>query len=170
MQSDRWYLINHYKSFTVRQAHELFRIGIVRGAEGVGANPLQETQVFHIEHFIQSAPVDMGVLMFPKALKIEWFPVNQEFPVFDGDRAHAEWLLVGIQTLPILPQFHHTGVHIGVPWLPEMYLLDGELAGRSGPAGNSFTCLVVKGDANLCCSLGLDGVSYLRIRSLDLRR
>src|SRR5947209_7952680 len=108
----------------------------------------------------------MGVLMFPKALKIERLPVNQEFPVFDGDRPHAERFLIRIDTLPILPQFHHTGVHIGVPRLPEMYIVDGELAGRLGPAGNSFTCLVVKGDANLCCSLGLDGVSYPRIRSL----
>src|SRR5438046_9244766 len=129
MQSDRWYLINHYKSFTVRQAHELFRIGIVRGAEGVGANPLQETQVFHIEHFIQSAPVDMGVLMFPKALKVERLPVNEEFPVLDRDGPHAERFLIRIQTLPMLPQFHHTRIHIGVPWLPAMYICDGVIAG-----------------------------------------
>src|SRR5256714_7788935 len=170
MKPDRRYLINDYKSFTICEAHQLFRIGIVRGAEGVGANPLQQIQVFHIEHFIEAAPVYMGVLMFPKALKIERLPINQEFPVLDRDRPHAERLLIGIETLPLLPQFHHTGVQIGVPWLPKMYICDGELAGRSGTAGNSFTCLVLNGDANLCCSLCLDGVSYLRIRSLPLPR
>src|SRR5437762_7472177 len=108
MQSDRWYLIDHYKSFTVREAHKLFRIGIVRGAEGVGAYPLQQIQVFHIERFIQSAPVDMRVLMFAKALKIERLPINEEFPVPDLNRPHTERFLIRIQTLPILPHFHHT--------------------------------------------------------------
>src|SRR5206468_6180137 len=111
----------------------------------------------------------MGVLMFPKALKIERLPVNQEFPVPDGDRPHSERFLIRIETLPILPQFHHTAIQIGVPRLPEMHTFDGELAGRSGAAGNSFTGLVVKGDANLRCSLGLDAVSYPRIRSIYLR-
>ncbi len=108
--------------------------------------------------------------MFPKALKVERLPINEEFPVPDLDRPHAEQFLIRIQTLPILPQFDHTAIQIGVPRLPEMYLCDGELAGRSGAAGNAFTGLVVKGDANLRCSLGLDGVSYPRIRSIYLRR
>src|SRR2546429_2242690 len=170
MQPDRRYLINDYKSFTICEAHQLFRIGIVRGAEGVGANPLQQIQVFHIEHFIESAPVNMGVLMFAKTLKVERLPIDEKFPILDSDRPHAERFLIRIQTLPLLPQFYHTDIQIGVPWLPEMYICDGELAGRCGTAGNSFTGLVVNGDANLRCSLGLDGVSYLRIRSLDLRR
>src|SRR6266550_1825898 len=170
MQSYSRYLIDHHKSFTVRQAHELFRIGIVRGAEGVGAYPLQQIQVFHVERFIQSAPVDMRVLMFPKALKVERLPINEEFPVPDLNRPHTERFLIRITTLPILPQFHHTAIQIGVPRLPEMHRCDRELAGRSGAAGNSFTGLVEKGDANLRCSLGLDGVSDPRIRSIYLRR
>ena len=102
--------------------------------------------------------------MFAKALKVERLPINEEFPVPDLDCPHAEGFLICITTLPILPQFHHTSIQIGVPRLPEMYRFD-EVAGCSGAAGNSFTGLVVKGDANLCCSLGLDGVSYPRIRS-----
>ena len=75
----------------------------------------------------------------------------------DGDCPHAERFPIRIQTLPILPQFHHTAIQIGVPRLPEMHRFDRELAGRSGTAGNSFTVLVVKGDVNLRCSFGLDG-------------
>src|SRR5947209_5297265 len=170
MQSHRRHLIDHYQSFTVCQTHELFRIGIMRGAEGVGANPFEQIEVFHIECFIQSAPVDMGVLMSAKALKIKRLPIDQEFPVPDLDRPHAERFLIRIDTLPIFPQFHSTRIQIGVPGLPEMHICDGEVAGRSAAAGNSFTGLVVNGDANLSFSLGLDGVSYPRIRSLDLRR
>src|SRR5947209_19511073 len=67
MQSDCRYFIDDHKSFTVRQTHKLLRIRVVRGAEGVGTNPFQQIQVFHIEHFIQSTPVDMGVLMSSKS-------------------------------------------------------------------------------------------------------
>src|SRR6266566_9896618 len=112
MQSYSRSLIDHHKSFTVREEHELFRIGIVRGAEGVGTNPLQQIQVFHIKHFIKSAPMHMGVLMFPKALKIERLPIDEKLPVLDSHSSHAERLLVGIETLPVLPQFYHTGIHI----------------------------------------------------------
>ena len=80
-------LIDHHESFTIRQTHELFRIGIVRGAEGVGTNPLQQIQVFHIEHFIESAPVNMGVLMFAKTLKVERLPIDEKFPILDSDRS-----------------------------------------------------------------------------------
>ena len=66
--------------------------------------------------------------MSAKSLKIERLPVNQEFSVLDGDRPHAERLLVGIDTLPMLPQFYDTGIQIGVQRLPEMHPFDGELS------------------------------------------
>src|SRR5437588_3272385 len=131
MPSNRRYLIDHHKSFAVRQTHDLFRIGIVRGAEGVCANPFHEIQIFHIAHFIQSAPVYMGVLMSPKSLEIERLPVNQEFPVLDRHSPNAERLLVCIDTLPMLPQFYHTGIQVGVQRLPEMHTCDGELTTQS---------------------------------------
>src|SRR5438876_11597082 len=101
MQSNRRYLIDHHKSFAVRQTHKLFGIGIVRGTEGVCANPFHEIQIFHIEHFIQSAHVYMGVLMSAKSLKIERLSVNQELSVLDGDRPHVQRMLLGIDTLPM---------------------------------------------------------------------
>jgi len=112
----------------------------------------------------------MGVFMSAKALKIERLPINEEFPLLDGNRSHAERFLVGIETLPILPQFYNTAIQIGVQRLPEMHIFDGELSGRSSAAGDGFTCLVLNRDANLRVSLGLDAVSYPRVLSIYLRR
>src|SRR5262249_43986999 len=42
-------------------------------------------------------------------------------------------------------------------------------AGWSIAAGNGFTCLVLNGDANLCASLCIDGVSHKPIRSSSIR-
>src|SRR5437867_2400758 len=112
----------------------------------------------------------MGVLVSPKSLKIERLPVDQEFSILDGDRPHAERLLVGIETLPLLPQFHDAGIQIGVQRLPEMHLFDRKLTSRSSALGDGFTFLILNGDVNLRFSLGLDAVSYPRIGSIDVRR
>ncbi len=107
--------------------------------------------------------------MSAKALKIEWLPIKQKFSILDCYRSHAKRFLIRIDTLPIMPQFHDTGIQIGVQRLPEMHPCDGELTSRSGTPGDGFACLILNGDANLLRSLGLDAVSYLCIRSLYLR-
>jgi hypothetical protein len=45
-------------------------------------------------------------------------------------------------------EFHYTGIQIGMQRLPELHILYGELTACSAAAGNTFPCLVVKGDAN----------------------
>src|SRR5436305_15113266 len=51
-----------------------------------------------------------------------------------------------------------------------MHTFDGELAGWSGASGDGFTGLILNGDVNLRLSLGLDGVAYPCICSVNLRR
>src|SRR5207247_9122206 len=111
----------------------------------------------------------MGVLVSPKSLKIERLPVDQEFSILDGDRPHAERLLVGIETLPLLPQFHDAGIQIGVQRLPEMHLLDRKLTSRSSAIADGLTFLLLNGGVNLRLSLGLDDFSYQSIGSIAVR-
>ena len=62
-----------------------------------------QIQVFDIEYFIKTTPVKMRVLVFRATLKVERFPIDEELPIRDRNRPHAEWLLIGVDALLILP-------------------------------------------------------------------
>src|SRR5579859_950619 len=170
MQSDGWDLVNHDESCAVREPHKLFRIGIMRGAEGVGADPRQQIQVFHIGHFIKPTAMYGKVLVFPEALEIERLPIDEKAPVLHRDRAKTERLRVGISTLPIVPQLNRTRIQVGVKRLPEVHACDGELAGWPGACGDNRIGLVADKDADLRIALGLDGVVEESVRSGNIYR
>lgn len=54
-----WTLVNDYYAIGVTKFHDLLRVWIVAGAEGIGPQPAQKVEVFHDQGPVQTFATDL---------------------------------------------------------------------------------------------------------------
>ena len=59
MHADSGTFINDHNAVPVTQVHDLLRVWIVTGSEGIRSKPLQQIQVFDDEGVVHTLPTDL---------------------------------------------------------------------------------------------------------------
>ena len=102
VQADGGDLVDHQDAEPVGQLHRLFRVGVVRRAVGVGADPLEQLVVPDPHRQVQPASAERKVLVLAEPGELDRLPVEQQLIPAHRDGADADVERVGVGgTLPV---------------------------------------------------------------------
>jgi len=99
MHADGRQFVDDQDAVPIGKLEMLFRIGIMAGAVGVGANPLEEMQVFERDDGIVAASTEVSIFMATEALEIDRLFIDEKLSFGNADGAQADGKPVDIRRL-----------------------------------------------------------------------
>ena len=115
----------------------LLGVGVVRCAEGVGAQPLHEHKVVDHVGVVVALAAHHAVLVLAEAAKVEGLTVDEEAGAVHLHGADANGQRVDVdRRLAGAPELDGEVVEVALTWPPGVYVLDAELARATGRPGN----------------------------------
>ena len=146
VQADRSRLVDHHDAVPIGVVEPLLGVGVVRGAEGIGADPAHQLEVVHEERIIVSLAPDGRVLVLAEACQVERFTIDQELLAADLHGSDADRKRVGVS---LLAELDREVVQICRSGLPQVRVRNRERSRCSHSPDHHGAGLVAQGDADL---------------------
>ena len=156
VQPDGRGLVDDHESVPVGVVQHGLGVRVVRGAQRVGADPLQQPEVVQHVRVVVTLPQHADVLVLAEAGEVERLAVDQEPGAVDGDGAHADTLGVAVDQLAVASQLELQVVEVALPWLPALDVGHGQRAHGSRTGGHLVPIGIGQHDRDLA-AVGLPG-------------
>ena len=132
-------LVDHHDAVAVGVVEHLLGVGVVRRAERVRAQPLQQREVVDHERVVVRLAAHRGVLVLAEPLEVERLAVDQKARAVDLHGADADRQRVGVdRRVAVAPQLDAELVQVALAGAPGVDAGDRQLAlgaGRPGDLG-----------------------------------
>ena len=137
VEADGGSLVDHDDAAPVGVVQHLLGVGVVRGAERVGAQPVQQREVMHHEYVVVALAAHGGVFVLAEAPEVERLAVDEEARAVDLDGADADRQRIGVhRSVAIAPQQDGQIVEVTFTRPPRAGIQHGELPlAAGGPCG-----------------------------------
>ncbi len=148
VEPDRSRLVDDDDPFAIRMLEHLFGVGVMRCAERVGPDPLEQGEVVRHGGIVVPATMDIEVLVLAEALEVEGLAVDEELRALDSHGADADREHVPVDDDVVVDEFCLEFVEVAAPGPPELWLRHAQNAVGTWRGGDLLALGVPETDAD----------------------
>ena len=120
VESDGGGLVDDDDAEPIRVLEHLLGVGVVRGAEGVGAHPVQEIEIVDHGGVVVALAVHVQVLVHAEATEVEGLVVDEEASAVDAHRPDADGQSVTVDDAIAVDEVDLEVVEVTVARTPQL--------------------------------------------------